>query len=774
MVGIRENFIVNHARAGAALALAGLLLSAPVLADGPGDGVAAAPREARQSGENASQALVRLNAARARATGTERDRLTDELRAAAMARHDMLEGMIKEFPAEVLRLALPAGEAADMPAEAQPWIEQAVEIEGELEVLHVDFADGTDEYRYFLRTDLGERFSLHFAEVPRGGKSGEAVRASGLLFEGMSAEAEDEADGAMVLASEAEGVEVLAAGDEEVAAAPSSGLSNTFGQQNTVILLVNFQNNPSNQPFTPATIDSMAGGQLSNFFRENSSQQTWLNVDTYGWYTIAQDSTSCSYNTISSLADSAATNAGVNLSGYSRKIYVFPNTSACGWGGLGTIGGNPSRSWINGYSGFGIYAHELGHNFGVYHSHALDCGVATLCSGGTNIEYGHYGDTMGSGVYGHFNAFQKERLGWLAYNASPTVTTAQSSGVYTIKPYSAADGGPKALKVLKSTDGNGRKTYYYIESRRAIGFDAPLSGISGSNFLGGVTFHIGTEASPDSSFMLDMTPANSSFADGALAVNQGYADSAAGVTITPLSVSDSEARIDVDFGGVVACVRANPTVTVTPGESQWVPAGTAVTFNVAVVNNDGGACASSSFTMSATAPSGWTASHGASSLSLAPGASGSTSLQVTSPGSAADGYHDVTSRATNAGATGFTGADTATYVVSNGPQNQAPVAVNDSGKTSAGSSVTINALVNDSDPDGDAIAIAAVSQGAKGTVAIVGGQIVYTAGTQFRGSDSFSYSISDGEDTASATVTVQALKRGQKTQRQRISRLTSR
>ncbi|MGH6934249.1 MAG: NEW3 domain-containing protein, partial [Dongiaceae bacterium] len=567
-----------------------------------------------------------------------------------------------------------------IPADAQAWIEQPVEIEGQIEVLHVDYADGTGEFRYFLKTDLGERISLHFTKKPQGYESGAELRASGLLLENVSADGSEDADGAMAIAAEETDIEVLALGDE-VAAAPSSGLANTFGQQNTIILLVNFQDNPGNKPWTTTTIDAMADGTLSNFFRENSNQQTWLNVDTFGWYTLPLNGTSCSYTSIDGAAATAATNAGVNLSAYSRRIYVFPSNSACGWSGLGTIGGNPSKSWINGLSSFGVYAHEMGHNFGLYHSHALDCGSVTLCASGTTIEYGHFGDTMGNNVDGHYNSFQKERLGWLAYNSSPTVSTAQSTGNYTVKPYSAADGGPKALKVLKGIDGAGKKTYYYIESRRAIGFDAPLANVSGGNFLSGVTISIGTESSPDSSFLLDMTPTvGSDFRDAALAVNQSFTDSAAGVTITPLSANDTQATISVSMGGV-ACARAYPTVSVTPDQSQWMPPGTAVIYDVSVTNNDGSGCASSTFNLTATMPSGWTAAYGVAALNLAAGASGTTTLQITSPGSAADGFYDFTATARNSGATTYSGSDTATYVVSAAPPNSPPVAVNDSAKT---------------------------------------------------------------------------------------------
>src|SRR5258708_17969618 len=95
----------------------------------------------------------------------------------------------------------------------------------------------------------------------------------------------------------------------------------------------------------------------------------------------------------------------------------------------------------------------------------------------------------------HFNAFQKERLGWLNYGAAPTINTAQASGSYTIDPYETAGTGAKALKILKSTDATtGAKTWYYIEYRQAVGFDAALASMPYANFQNGVIVHVGSDS----------------------------------------------------------------------------------------------------------------------------------------------------------------------------------------------------------------------------------------------------------------------------------------
>src|SRR5450756_3145652 len=104
-------------------------------------------------------------------------------------------------------------------------------------------------------------------------------------------------------------------------------------------------------------------------------------------------------------------------------------------------------------------------------THLDYCGTtATICSSGTVVEYGDDLDTMGvpQTASAHYNTFQKERLGWLNYGASPSIQTVQTSGTYTINPYELGGSRPKALKILKFTDPTTcSKTWYSIEARQA-------------------------------------------------------------------------------------------------------------------------------------------------------------------------------------------------------------------------------------------------------------------------------------------------------------------
>ncbi|WP_165358926.1 Ig-like domain-containing protein [Spirosoma sordidisoli] len=95
----------------------------------------------------------------------------------------------------------------------------------------------------------------------------------------------------------------------------------------------------------------------------------------------------------------------------------------------------------------------------------------------------------------------------------------------------------------------------------------------------------------------------------------------------------------------------------------------------------------------------------------------------------------------------------------NSVTNNAPIALNDATRTTAGTSTTVNVLGNDRDPDGHALTSLTVSQPATGTASVVNGQVVYTPPVGFTGVVSFPYSVCDNGSpvlctTALVTVTV--------------------
>jgi len=122
---------------------------------------------------------------------------------------------------------------------------------------------------------------------------------------------------------------------------------------------------------------------------------------------------------------------------------------------------------------------------------------------------------------------------------------------------------------------------------------------------------------------------------------------------------------------------------------------------------------------------------------------------------------------------GYVGGDSFEYTISDGHNHQAtatvtvtvtqtttgspPVAQNDSATTPQDVAVTIDVIANDSDPDGDTLTVVNVTLPLNGSTSISNNKVVYTPNTGFSGSDSFQYTISDGnggQDSATVSVTV--------------------
>jgi hypothetical protein len=90
--------------------------------------------------------------------------------------------------------------------------------------------------------------------------------------------------------------------------------------------------------------------------------------------------------------------------------------------------------------------------------------------------------------------------------------------------------------------------------------------------------------------------------------------------------------------------------------------------------------------------------------------------------------------------------------------NQPPVAVDDDVTTDEDVAIVIEVLANDSDPDGDPLAVNADAPAHGSVVVNLDHSVTYTPNPDFSGSDAFTYSIDDGDgNTAQALVSVEVL-----------------
>ena len=125
-------------------------------------------------------------------------------------------------------------------------------------------------------------------------------------------------------------------------------------------------------------------------------------------------------------------------------------------------------------------------------------------------------------------------------------------------------------------------------------------------------------------------------------------------------------------------------------------------------------------------------------------------------------------------AANFAGTASFTYTVSDGAAtdtglvtiavtavNDPPVAVDDTRSTTEDTALAITGAsltANDTDVDGGALTVTAVSGATNGTVTLAAGTVTFTPAANFAGTASFTYTVSDGAatDTGLVTITVTA------------------
>lgn len=512
----------------------------------------------------------------------------------------------------------------------------AEERTGEIEVMIEDH-EKSAKTRYYLKEKSGKRLELVLSKVDNRLQTGAKVKVRG-----------KKTDTYMYLDGSTSSVTVTS----------SPPLQNTFGDRKLAILLVNFQDNTT-QPYAVADGNNVLT-QLNNFYKENSWNQTYVTGATFGWFTLPMAST-CSDQYIVPAAKDAAAKAGIDLSIYKHIAYVFPRNTSCMWSGVANLNGGTIL--INGALNLKTVGHELGHNLGLYHSHSLECGSAVLATTGCSVnDYGDALDIMGNSNPGHFNTYQKERLGWLNYGNSPPITIITNSGDYSIMPYETNVSGPKALKIFKGIDSStGYNMYYYIELRQPIGFDSFITTMIntyGSNVDKGVSIRLVYDNPNKGSQLLDMAPNSTTWDwfDSVLLPGKSYTDSTAGLTITTVSVNSLGSVVNVNLSGAQpqpVCTRANPSISPS-SQTKSASAGTLLSYSVTVKNMDSTDCGTSTFSLQGIAPSSsWSMALSSTSVSLAPGASVNLNISLQSSSSIAAGTYSAQVKATNAGASSY-------------------------------------------------------------------------------------------------------------------------
>jgi hypothetical protein len=168
-----------------------------------------------------------------------------------------------------------------------------------------------------------------------------------------------------------------------------------------------------------------------------------------------------------------------------------------------------------------------------------------------------------------------------------------------------------------------------ISFRQPLGFDSNIA----TAYHGRISIHtyIGDGSS-------DETYLQATLADG-----DSYSDTSNGWTFAQVNHWDNYATVQIDMGDPPlppVCITAPPAVSITP-PMQSADAGMSLDYVVSVINNDDSNCNKSSFSFMPTIPSGWSSSLSLSRLTLAPGASGSTTFRATSASGANPGTYSI-------------------------------------------------------------------------------------------------------------------------------------
>ena len=555
---------------------------------------------------------------------------------------------------------------ADIPARATPQAKTKKTISGTLAVYHKDFFDqGRGEYGLAVREASGKPTQLNVAAIPDSLEIGMLISVDGTPA----------ADSSSLDVSS---ITILApppAGLNDVAATPVTN--------NVLVLPIKFTDSPGD-PFTVAQINTEFQTRVGPYYQEVSYGQQLLNITVAtsggGWLNAGVPTpANCDWATAGNLADAAATAAGYSINSYQNRYYVMTSNGACGWAGLAYVGFG--RAWSNGVNALWVYGHELGHNFGLWHSGSVGCGAQVLGGSCGVSEYGDPFDVMGNIRQMHFNTKQKSVLNWIPSTSVKIHTSGTQT--YQLSPLETGSQSTYAVKIPTSST----TRTYWVEFRQPIGFDSPLSSLPNLGAQIRVSAPFEYTSGSDDTEILDMTPGSGGgFDDATLLQGQTYVDSVYGVTINVISATPGPSgllTVSVAMGG------NTPTTTTLSSSLNPSTVGTSVTFTASVTGT--APTGSVNFTDGGTTISGC----GAVALS---GGAGNTRTAACSTAALSSGTRTIVAAYSGNGANNASSSSPLSQVVN---KTATTTALSSSANPSTvGTSVTFTASVTGNGPTG--------------------------------------------------------------------------
>ena len=576
-----------RALAAVACASLGLLLATPSLASHVGE---SASLDLQLISAN-DQLLAGL-AAWEKGSPSQRAAGVTQLTQLAQHRQAHLILLLQQDPVVAAARMLPTSLRAKLPAQAAAFVEQQVRVQGTV-VGHVadDFAGGRSRSSFKLHGDAGAPpLNIYFADGAASERDLHGMSGKRAAFEAMRI-------GDNLLILDRKKVQLEAAGGTTTSGTVVAAGSVVQGNQLTSSILVNF----SDKALTCTAADvegrlfGSTGPTVNNNYLESSRGLVSFSGKAVGPYTINYASTgTCDYSGWATAANAAAKAAGFDPALYQRVNYVTPGNSTCGWSGLAYMPGK--QSWVQSCGSTGVYSHELGHNLSLHHA-------STPAS-----EYGDGSDPMGGARVVDHNGANRTMAGWLPAGAVQDVGTGGSYALASVSTNATA-ASPQVLRIVKPDTNE----YYYVSFRQALNLDASLS----SGYLNTISVHRAAGTLPTRTYLLQNVAVGGTFTD---AVN--------GITLTNQGITNGTMTVGVGFSGG-SCVRSAPLVSVSPS-SQTAAPGATISYGVSVTNKNTAYCGSSTFAMSQVLPAGFSGGFAVPNLSIAAGASASTTWSVSS------------------------------------------------------------------------------------------------------------------------------------------------
>ena len=281
----------------------------------------------------------------------------------------------------------------------------------------------------------------------------------------------------------------------------------------------------------------ISGDSTNVFYGENSYGKETIAGDVFGPYQIPEP-TGCNTSFIADQGLQQFVDKGLDPDEYHQFMWQFPSGLGCGFSGLASVGSvaDPARdTWYNGSFGCVVRAQEIGHNYGMGHSHSYACPAGTIVPTDGECEHVEYGDPydpMGGGC-DHMNVAQKSYMGWLE---ECNIVTTSRDGTFNLLPTELPCNGTQALR-FPSSDGR----FYYLEYRQSYGVDAGFDS---------VLLHISTDHdySP-SPFILEAGTDADGLGDYRMEQGDSFTDPAGTVTFTVVEELGTHAVIEVTFPG---------------------------------------------------------------------------------------------------------------------------------------------------------------------------------------------------------------------------------